>query len=114
MSLSMPTTLKPRSAKWRTDSAPMRPAAPVTMAIFMAMGGEGGRGGSRSLCEDRFELGAVVDDPARDLGDDRVGGQLGPPAGGGHDLAAVAEVADQVLRPRLGRRRDLDRLAGVP
>ena len=35
MSFSMPTTSKPRSAKWRTDSEPMSPPEPVTMAMGM-------------------------------------------------------------------------------
>src|SRR5262249_42180815 len=34
MSLSMPTTVSPSPAKWRTASDPMRPAEPVTSAML--------------------------------------------------------------------------------
>ena len=37
MSFSTPTTSKPSSAKWRTDSEPMRPPEPVTMAMGMGV-----------------------------------------------------------------------------
>ena len=37
MSFSTPMTSKPRSAKWRTDSEPMRPPEPVTMAMGMGV-----------------------------------------------------------------------------
>ena len=36
MSLSTPTTSQPRSWKWRTASAPIRPPEPVTMATLIA------------------------------------------------------------------------------
>ena len=37
MSFSMPMTSKPCSAKWRTDSEPIRPPEPVTMAMGMGV-----------------------------------------------------------------------------
>src|SRR5262252_2550448 len=105
MLLSMPTTRWPRRPKWRTVSAPIRPAEPVTSTVGMA--------GPQSLGEDGFEVAAVVDDPARDLLHDRRGGELRPPAGRGRHLAAVAEVADQVLAAVLAHGVDRDRPAGV-
>ncbi len=35
MSFSIPTTSRPDSTRWRTDSEPIRPPEPVTMAILL-------------------------------------------------------------------------------
>src|ERR1043166_10124021 len=105
MSLSMPTTRWPSRPKWRTVSAPIRPAEPVTRTVAM--------GRAESLGEDGFEVAAVVDDPARDLLHDRRGRDARLPAGRGRHLATVAEVADEVLRAVLAHRVDGDAVAGV-
>ena len=87
MSFSMPTTSKPCSTRCSTDSEPIRPPDPVTMAIGHARGSE-------RLAQDAL----VVDDPLVRVGEDLRAPAARAPRCHAREPRAVREVDGHVAR----------------
>src|SRR6476619_6965390 len=103
MSFSRPITSKPSSTKYATDSEPISPPEPVTIAT--------GTSATPVDGERRAQLALVVADPRVHVREYPAQGRRRPPGGEAVQPRAVGDVPGDVPGSFFGRHRDVNHVA---
>src|SRR4051812_26374762 len=103
MSFSMPITRYPDSIRWRTDSEPMSPPDPVTIAALKVV---------LLSPERRSDRGLIGSYPFEDVGEDLPGVAPRAPVRVSVQPFAIRDVDAQVAGPCLAGGPDRDLVAG--
>src|SRR5436305_943698 len=104
MSLSRPMTSNPASTKCVTDSEPINPPEPVTIAVGIAR--------SDWWLARPPHVRLVGADPLVDIGQDLPGAPVRAPVRALIQARAIGEVDRDIARPSLSHRSDVDCVAG--